>query len=506
MRKSIYIAILLTALAGGMQAAENVASAAQIESVANAAKTESVASAAKTESVASAAQIESVANVAKTESMASAARIESVASAAQTESMAKTDSAGRKKAVPPMAYRLSGMAGMMMPDGKVDEFIQRPVLGGSFGVEFLPTGKWHCLQQWNNASVGIGLSYLNLGNESKLGSAFALYGYMNQPFYSGTHFGIGLRPSVGVAAVTKRYKNTYEGAAPYKDHTGANWSIGSILNAYLALQLYMDFPIKDGWAITVNGGWQHISNGSFMNAGYNIFGGEVGLRYTPEMENGKWKMENEPEPDVPRKLYDGVDKPWAVELSATGGAKQNYYADNYPKMQFFGAATVKLAAYWVPVSIFRVGLGVDGFYDGYYACVSREFAAANPDAPETHFGKTYLKESKTANCFRVGMSLQPEFIIGRLTAGIHVGFYLYDPIKNLEPYAEAKAADQAGTTLDRGIFYSYDFSKASNYQDGWCYMQFVLKYHVLDHMFVQLGLKTHGVRAEFIDAGLGVAF
>ena len=449
MRKSIYIAILLTALAGGMQAAE------------------------------------------------------SVASAAQTESMAKTDSAGRKKAVPPMAYQLSGMAGMMMPDGKVDEFIQRPVLGGSFGVEFLPTGKWHCLQQWNNASVGIGLSYLNLGNESKLGSAFALYGYMNQPFYSGTHFGIGLRPSVGVAAVTKRYKNTYEGTTPYKDHTGANWSIGSILNAYLALQLYMDFPIKDGWAITVNGGWQHISNGSFMhpNAGYNIFGGEVGVRYQPCKADYKT-----PEPDVPRKLYDGVDKPWAVELSATGGAKQNYYADNYPKMQFFGAATVKLAAYWVPVSIFRVGLGVDGFYDGYYACVSREFAAANPDAPETHFGKTYLKESKTANCFRVGMSLQPEFIIGRLTAGIHVGFYLYDPIKNLEPYAEAKAADQAGTTLDRGIFYSYDLSKASNYQDGWCYMQFVLKYHVLDHMFVQLGLKTHGARAEFIDAGLGVAF
>ena len=37
-------------------------------------------------------------------------------------------------------------------------------------------------------------------------------------------------------------------------------------------------------------------------------------------------------------------------------------------------------------------------------------------------------------------------------------------------------------------------------------LQFVLKYHVLDHLFVQLGLKTHGVRAEFIDAGLGVAF
>ena len=420
-----------------------------------------------------------------------------------------------------LAYRLGGTGAMMMPDGKVDQFIQRPILGGSFNVEFLPTGRWHCLQQWNNASIGVGARYLNLGNNAYLGSAIAAYAYMNQPFYNGTHFRIGVRPTVGLAAVTKTYAGTLPDEYPtysIAQKNGkylANWSIGSILNAYLALELFMDFPIKDGWEITLNGGWQHISNGSFMhpNAGYNMFGGELGLRYRPGAFSRQTggvasaeKGNNPPSPDVPRRLYQGVEKPWAVELSITGGAKQNYYRDNYPKMQFFGAATVKAAAYWVPVSIFRFGAGVDAFYDGYYACVSREFATANPEASVTYFGKTYLKESKTENCFRVGISLQPEFIIGKLTAGIHVGFYVFDPVKNLEPYKEAKAADEAGTPLDRGVFYSYDFSKASNYQDGWCYMQFVLKYHVLDHLFVQLGLKTHGVRAEFIDAGLGVAF
>ncbi len=408
-----------------------------------------------------------------------------------------------------LAYRLGGSGAMLMPDGKVDSWIQRPVLGGQFAVEFLPTGRWHCLQQWNNASIGVGVSYLNLGNDAKLGSAIAAYGYMNQPFYNGTHFRIGLRPSVGLAAVTKTYRNTLpEGYRPYYQGDGgfkqANQSIGSILNAYLALELYMDFPIAQGWEITMSGGWRHISNGSFMhpNAGYNMFGGELGLRYHPDTQ-GEYKT---PEPDVPRKLYDGVDKPWAVEISATGGAKQNYYADNQNGQRFYGVASFKAAAYWVPVSIFRIGAGVDGFYDGYYSAVSRDFAAANPDAPVTYFGKTYLAQSKIENCFRVGVSIQPEFIIGRLTAGIHVGFYVFDPIKNLEPYDEAKAAAEAGTALNRGVFYSYDFSKASNYEDGWCYMQFVLKYHVLDHMFVQLGLKTHGVRAEFIDAGLGVAF
>ena len=403
----------------------------------------------------------------------------------------------------------------MMPDGKVDQWIQRPLIGGSFAVEFLPTGRWHCLQQWNNASIGVGVRYLNLGNDKILGSAFAAYAYMNQPFYNGQHFRIGVRPTVGLAAVNKTYANTLP--AEYETYSIArkdgkllgNWSIGSILNAYLAMELYMDFPIKDGWEITLNGGWHHISNGSFMhpNAGYNMFGGELGVRYRPTpAPSQKGREEGTPKPDVPRKLYDGVDKPWAIELSATGGVKQNYYRDNYPKMQFFGAATLKLAAYWVPVGIFRLGAGVDAFYDGYYSCVSKDFAAANPGAPVTYFGKTYLKESKVENCFRVGISLQPEFIIGKLTAGIHVGFYVFDPIKNLEPYAEAKAADEAGKSLNRGVFYAYDFAEASNKADGWCYMQFVLKYHVLDHLFVQLGLKTHGVRAEFIDAGLGVAF
>ena len=46
-----------------------------------------------------------------------------------------------------LAYKLTGNGSMMMPDGKVDQFVQRPVLGGSFAVEFLPTGRWHCLQQ-----------------------------------------------------------------------------------------------------------------------------------------------------------------------------------------------------------------------------------------------------------------------------------------------------------------------------------------------------------------------
>ena len=103
-----------------------------------------------------------------------------------------------------LAYRLTGGASMMMPDGKVEEWTgKRPLLGGSFDVEFLPTGRWHCLQQWNNASIGVGATYINLGNDDKLGSSFSAYAYINEPFYNGRHFRIGIRPTVGLAAVTR---------------------------------------------------------------------------------------------------------------------------------------------------------------------------------------------------------------------------------------------------------------------------------------------------------------
>ena len=107
-----------------------------------------------------------------------------------------------------LAYRLGGSAAMMMPDGKVDQWVQRPVFGGSFAVEFLSTGRWHCLQQWNNASIGVGASYLNLGNDAVLGSAWTAHAYMNQPFYNGTHFRIGLRPTVGLAAAAPIFFTT----------------------------------------------------------------------------------------------------------------------------------------------------------------------------------------------------------------------------------------------------------------------------------------------------------
>ena len=409
-----------------------------------------------------------------------------------------------------ISYRLNGTAGCFLPETHLNPWIQdhNLIAGGTFAVEFHPTGKLPSMQMWNNSTIGFGVTYMNLGNNKMLGNAVALHGSLAIPFYSGKHFRIGIRPSIGLAFCDKRYINTLkEGIAPYSamysnDTLVANVNIGSVVNAYLAAELFMDFPIKDGWEITCSGRFSHISNGSVMapNGGYNMFNGELGLRYYPPHQTGR----SQPRTNVPHRLYDGVDKPWAVEMSVSGSVRQVYYKDNIDGHKFFGVGSAKVAAYWVPLSIFRLGAGFDAFYDSYYACVSYgdgEF----PGATVTYYGKTYLNTSDTKNCFRVGFSIQPEIIIGKVTVGVHVGFYLYDPVKNLEPYKDAKKAYETNTPLDRGIFYGYDFTKTSTQQDGWCYAQLVLKYHVLNHMFLQLSMKSHGPSVEFVDAGIGVA-
>ena len=414
-----------------------------------------------------------------------------------------------------MRYRLSGAVGWLNRDDKIAGTskmhgltLDRPVvLGGTVAVEFLPTGRLESLQQWNNASIGLAFSAFDLGQQHYLGQAFAPYAYLNVPLVKTRRFVFGLRPGIGVGFVTRTYANTVPDDLRWeayqvtlkgetKSRQIANISVGSIANAFLSGGLYMDFPLRKGWDLTFSLAWQHLSNGSVMtpNAGYNMFNAEVGFAYTPSNSPRGFHF-HEPYTKVPHSLYDGVEKKWDVEISAGGGARSVYYRDR----DWFGVAALSLSAHWKPLSIFRLGGGVDVFYDGAYAAVCDEFAKENT-AHVTYFSKTYLAESKLSNCFRVGVSLQPEMVLGNLTFGYHLGIYLYDPVKNLEPYAEAEKG------LKRGIFYSYDPLKASTYQDGWFYQTLLLKYRCSRHIFVQLGLKVHIMKAEFLYAGLGLAF
>ncbi len=377
---------------------------------------------------------------------------------------------------------VSLQGGAVMPDGKVDKVVNTPkewhapVWGVNVGVDFAPD--WQALEDWNNATIGVGLSYWNMGHEL-LGHAIAPYAFMDIPLVRLKHFELGLRPGIGAAFMTKTYRNTVPEGQMFVSVTDANQCVGSVTNLYFPEVLYMNFPLTNGWSISLAGGWYHISNGSTVqpNSGYNIFGAELGVKKVME---GQTKSD-------PSDLSDQSDKKWSIALAGTMGGRQVYYRDQ----QTFMVGSMHAAAYWHAHKIFRLGGGVDVFYDGAY--IQRE----------THFGKTNLDLAQPGDCWRVGVSLQPEFVVGDFTAGLHVGAYMYDPVKALEPqWREEGLPTQR---LDKPIFYAYDLLNAGSagYPDGWLYTEVVLRYHLPWHMFVQAMMKSHLTKVEFISLGLG---
>lgn len=393
-------------------------------------------------------------------------------------------------------YRLSAGVGWIMPDGKVDKVVAQPntwygpVYSGDFSVTFRPD--WQSLRVWNGAGIGVGLSYWNMAHPM-LGHAIAPYTYLDVALVRRPHFILGLRPAIGAAFMTKTYTNTVEEDRKYQELTDANQCIGSVFNFYFPEALYMDFPIANGWSIMAGGGWYHISNGSIRqpNSGYNIFAAEVGVRYIPTpMGDNTWGTTQCLGDDAAR-IVNTLRRPWEVEISFTGGGRQVYYKDQ----QTFFVAEMQAAAYWRAHSIFRLGGGVDVFYDGAY--IRREVASS------WHKTNYAAADPNGKDCWRMGISIQPEFVVGHFTAGLHVGAYLYDPVRELEPYDEAVASPAGRIT--KPVFYRYNLLRAGSagYPDGWLYTQVVLRYRLPWHIFIQGTMKSHLTKVEFVSLGLG---
>ena len=387
----------------------------------------------------------------------------------------------------PVKWKVEYLVGTLMQGSRIDPLIDKPVMGAEVAAEFMLTLRMPWAISYNGASVGVAATYLNLGNNAKLGNAVALYPYLNVPLVNTRHFILSLKPGVGISFVNKRYANTSENGAlgisnPDNPQQIANSAFGSVLNAYFAGMLSMEFPISQGVSIAASGGWNHISNGSFIqpNGGVNMFNVQVGVKYFPQHASYQ-------SPDV--EVAD-VKCRWSFDVIASGGCRQLYYRDN----RFFPVASLQVGVFYRCANIFRIGLGGDVFYDGVYASVN---SSSDPSKNISSYKFTYLTDDRWQNHLRAGVSLQPEFVIGKLTAGFHFGVYMYDPIKNLEPYAVAQSTPQS-----KGIFYKYNINK----EDGWFYTRASLKYEVTPHLLLAIGLKTHLHRAEFIEWGVGYRF
>lgn len=357
----------------------------------------------------------------------------------------------------------------------LNNLVKNPVMGAELAVEWQTMGEkpWH--QYFGFPTIGVGLVGLDLGNPEILGQLMAIYPYLNIKLLDLKFLKVNIKGGAGASYLNKTFDNT---ATNSNDLNTGNAAIGSHLNVYFAGGGNVEVPFGSGFTAVAGYTWNHASNGSFYqpNSGINMLNASVGLKYCPVYKSNYQSVRKEIS-SMPQKI--------TVELIASGGARELYYKDD----KMYPTGSLVLGIYRQIGNNVRLGLGVDGFYDGVYDGT-------------TKFKRTYLTTNEFENKVRVGVSLQPELVFGKLTAGFHLGLYLYNPLKNLEPVTLTRTGVMIEPVEDKPLIYAYDIEK----EDGWFYTRASLKYAFTKHVFASLGLKTHLQKAEFIEWGLGYRF
>ncbi|MDR1679969.1 MAG: acyloxyacyl hydrolase [Prevotellaceae bacterium] len=363
----------------------------------------------------------------------------------------------------PRQYKFSLIAGQILEHSNIvsnylDTASLRPVLGAEFAVEFPTTGgkNWH--HYFNMPVWGLGFTYLNLGNNDLLGHAFAIYPYIDIPLVRTKAIDFNFTNGFGVAGVTN-----FDKSSPDNPDL-QNPLIGSPINMFIKTGLSFNYrPVtqirnerQEKWShYTISAGVSllHLSNGSFSspNAGINMLAAQVGIKHTP-MDFTQ----------ALRQQVDNIPHYFTLDVMGTAGVREMYRLDT--KKYLVG--NFNLASYFQVANIYRLGAGLDAFYD-------EAFADEHGDPNDRYHdagGKLIYDPEPMSSRIRGGLFLSNEFVLGRTTAALDAGFYVYDNIKQ---------------------------------NDEKFYYRLALKYRFTDHFFGAVAVKAHTTGAEFVSAGVG---
>ena len=351
------------------------------------------------------------------------------------------------------------------PSSNIEEIDPNAPAGLNFGVEF-PSSRQRPWQQYlNDPTVGLGVTYLNLGNDV-MGEGLALYPYIMLNALRTDFLHVKIKLASGLVAINGHYKVTVNEDIP-------NRTFGSCINAYLSGGLNLDFPITRNLKINTEVGFNHISNGRTVepNKGANILYSGVGLVATINPEEGKSKAPRQ-FPDLPYK--------WSLNVTGAAGLQN---ADMTDSRRFF-ISTFHVGGIYSTTNWHGIGLGMDVFYND---------AVSN----ETNRG-LFCKDHdySTADKIRVGLSLNNELKFGDVTAMVDWGLYLVNPSRHYY----MRDHEEFGHDHRLPLFYK---TKGAGSQEACRYIRFGIKYRIWDNLYLQALAKTHRHIAEYIEFGIG---
>lgn len=354
------------------------------------------------------------------------------------------------------------MGGYLMKSSNMEEINPNGPAGIHLGVEFPSLQQRPWQQYLNNPTVGLGISYIDLGDKL-MGKAISMYPYILINGVRVEHFNLKVKIGSGLAAVSEHFYTTCDGALP-------NRTFSTTINAYLTAGLNFDFPITRNFAINSELGFFHMSNGRMKepNKGANVLYGGIGFIATINPESGK-----EPAPiNFPDLPYN-----WSLNITASSGI----HAADETDPHRFAIFSLHAGAIYSTCNWHGIGLGADLFYND---------AIGNPD---TNRGM-YVTTTEKWRRMRGGLSINNEFKFGNFTAMVDWGVYLFNPVRNLY--------DNDHPIYGRGprpLFYKSDDVGVN---EAFHYIRFGVKYRIYDNIYLQALAKTHLHICELIEFGV----
>lgn len=253
------------------------------------------------------------------------------------------------------------------------------------------------------ARQGVGIAYNRFSGTGELGSPVALYVFQNSR----------------IASLSQSLSLDYEwnfgasfGWKPYDEQTNPfNRVVGSKVNAFISLGLFLDWRISGGWNIVAGANLTHYSNGntSYPNSGVNVIEGRLGLTYgfggsTPARQEDK-------APEFRKHVsYD-------VVLYGALRNKGFYLPDGNPCVVpgSFAVAGLNINPMYNFNRFFKAGLSLDAQYDES-ANIKDHIANDYPSAYNIRFHRPPFAEQ-----FAVGVSVRAEIVMPVFSINIGIG-------------------------------------------------------------------------------------
>jgi hypothetical protein len=172
-----------------------------------------------------------------------------------------------------MAGGITFHSGYNLPFYKaLDYIIEDRVSAFDLSLGFQGDGSDLWENSFKNPRTGFGYSYWKLGNDEILGSAHAVYGFMNAPIKRFRKLSLNIQCSAGAAYLPLKFDI---------DENHLNRAIGSHMNVFIRLGADARFTILPNTELVLGAAISHFSNGKTASPNYGINTGTIsaGMNY-----------------------------------------------------------------------------------------------------------------------------------------------------------------------------------------------------------------------------------